>query len=308
MSVAQAEARRTVHDVPVRGGDLRVGVWEPADDAPAHVAGGTLVCLHGITSSHRAFGWLADALPHRRIIAPDLRGRGHSAGLDPPYGMAAHADDVVALLYHFGLEQATVLGHSMGAFVGVVLAHRASDRVSRLVMVDGGLPIPTPPGLDPDELLQAVIGPAAERLAMRFASVEEHRDFWARHPSFAAAWGPDVASYVDYDLVGEPPELRSSAVYEAVRDDSTDLHTGTAYTEALAALPRGSVFLRAERGMLDQPGGLYPRESLAALDLPADQLSIVEIQGVNHYTIVMSDTGARKVAEHVVRGESVSSD
>lgn len=296
MSAGRAEARRTTETVAVAGGDLEVGVWRPDESVDAAP---TLVCIHGISSSHRAFGWLADALPGWRIVAPDLRGRGRSAELGPPYGMAAHADDVLAVLDHFGIERAEVLGHSMGAFVAVVLAHRVPDRVSRIVMVDGGLPIPTPPGLDPDELLQAVIGPAAERLAMRFSSVDEHREFWARHPSFTATWGPDLASYVDYDLVGEPPELRSAAVYEAVRDDSTDLHTGTAYREALAALSHPSVFLRAERGMLDQPGGLFPREALAALGLPPDTPRVCEIEDVNHYTIVMSDHGARKVAEHV---------
>jgi pimeloyl-ACP methyl ester carboxylesterase len=304
MSAGRAEARRTTEAVPVAGGDLEVGVWqpvEPVDEAP------TLLCVHGISSSHRAFGWLADALPRWRILAPDLRGRGRSADLGPPYGMAAHADDLVSMLDHFGLEEVPVLGHSMGAFVAVVLGHRAPGRVSRIVMVDGGLPIPTPPGLDPDELLQTVIGPAADRLAMRFGSVQEHRDFWARHPSFAATWGPDLASYVDYDLVGEPPELRSAAVYEAVRDDSTDLHTGTAYAEALRELSHPSVFLRAERGMLDQPGGLFPREALAALDLPADSPRVREVEDVNHYTIVMSEHGARAVAEQV-DASSVTSD
>jgi lipase len=296
MSAGRAEARRTTHDVAVRGGDLRVGVWHPA--GPAAPAG-TVVCIHGITSSHRAFGWLADALPEWRIVAPDLRGRGGSADLAPPYGMTRHADDVLAVLDHFELDEVQVLGHSMGAFVAVVLAHRQPQRVTSLVLVDGGLPIPAPPGLDPDELLRAVIGPAAERLAMRFGSVQEHRDFWARHPAFTASWGPDVASYVDYDLVGEPPELRSSAVYEAVRDDSTDLHTGTTYANALRELAHRSVFLRAGRGMLDQPGGLYPHAALAALDLASDRPSLHEIADVNHYTILMSDHGARQVAVYV---------
>lgn len=303
MSRGQIEDRRHTYAVPVAGGDLCVGVWEAedgAEDAP------TVVCLHGITSSHLAFRWLAEALPGWRIIAPDLRGRAGSADLDGPFGMAAHADDVRAVIDHFGLGPVPVLGHSMGAFVAVVLAHRHPDHVSRLLLVDGGLPIPTPPGLDPDELLQAVIGPAAERLAMRFPSREAYREFWQQHPAFTADWNEDVGAYVDYDLVGEPPEMRASAAYEAVRDDSTDLHRGTAYLEAVQELTHPAEFIRAERGMLDQPGGLYPSDALAELVPPGTDLPVTEIAGVNHYTIVMTERGASAVASHVWGADTAS--
>ena len=51
----------------------------------------------------------------------------------------------------------------MGAFASLVLANRHPDRVSSLVLVDGGLPLPTPPGVTDDELMKATLSPAAER-------------------------------------------------------------------------------------------------------------------------------------------------
>ena len=298
MSPPMSGGRRTI-SVPVDGGDLCVGLWGPDDGEP-------VLALHGITSSHLAFTHLARRWSNRRLVTPDLRGRGRSGSLDGPHGMAAHAADLVRVLDALGLERVTVLGHSMGAFVAVVLAHRHPERVSRLVLVDGGLPIPAPPGLDADELLQAVIGPAADRLAMRFASLEEHREFWQAHPAFAGGWSPELEEYVDYDLVGEAPRLRASASYDAVREDSIDLNTGTELPEALAGLRHPTLFLRAERGMLDQPGGLYPREVVQETVAGLPLVRMRDVADVNHYTVVMSPAGADAVAAAVEQDADVA--
>ena len=91
------------------------------------------------TATH--LGWLevAQRLPDVILLAPDLRGRGRSAHLPGPYGLATHVADLVALLDAVGCER-VVVGHSMGGFVAVTLAALHPDRVSRLVLVDGGLP------------------------------------------------------------------------------------------------------------------------------------------------------------------------
>jgi pimeloyl-ACP methyl ester carboxylesterase len=157
--------------VPVRGGDLAVGVWGP-DDAPAFLA------VHGVTATHRAWPAVARHLPGVRFIAPDLRGRGRSNGLPRPWGMPQHADDLAAVLEALTVPRAVVLGHSMGAFASLVLANRHRALVSGLVLVDGGLPLASPKGLSDDELTRATLGPAAERLSMVFPSREHYADFW----------------------------------------------------------------------------------------------------------------------------------
>lgn len=177
------------HDVVVAGGRLRVGVWEPTAPVATGPDGTPLpavVLVHGITASHRAWPAIAAALPGRRVIAPDLRGRGRSNGLPGPYGMAAHADDVAAVVRALAEGPAVVVGHSMGGFVSLVLTHRHPDLVERLVLVDGGLPIPLPPGVPdgatPEELVRALLGPAIERLTQTFPSAEAYREFWRAHP------------------------------------------------------------------------------------------------------------------------------
>jgi len=46
------------------------------------------------------------------FLAPDLRGRGASAGLPGPYGLDVHVADLVAVLSYWGVERAVLAGHS----------------------------------------------------------------------------------------------------------------------------------------------------------------------------------------------------
>lgn len=302
----------TTHDVAVAGGTLRVGVWEPTappatgpDGAPLP----TVVLVHGITASHRAWPAVVSALPGRRVVAPDLRGRGRSNTLPGPYGMAAHADDVAAVIGALAAGPVVVVGHSMGGFVSLVLTHRHPDLVARLVLVDGGLPIPLPPGVPdgapPEELVRALLGPAIERLTQTFPSVEAYREFWRAHPAFAR-WNPVVEQYVDYDLAEHPqptgPVLRPATSSDAVAADSADSARGDALPAALAWAADTSLpitFLRAPRGLLDQPGGMYPADTVAEWERRLPRLAASEVAGVNHYTIIMAEPGVSAVAAAV---------
>lgn len=286
-------------EVPVRGGELAVGVWGP-DDAPAVLA------IHGVTSSHTTWLSLAEALPDIRILAPDLRGRGRSNALPGPWGMPSHADDMKALLEAFGVGPAgltpvVVLGHSMGAFVAATMARRHPEAVSELVLVDGGLPIPAPPGIAAEDVPQAIIGPALDRLSMTFASREAYRDYWLDHPAFADDWSPAVEAYVDYDLEGEAPAFSPSAAPEAVAQDSLELSGDVGYAAALAEIDVPVTFLRAARGLLNEPQALYATSTVEEWKARMPGLTALEIADVNHYTIVMSRRGAEQVAAVVRR-------
>ncbi|MET8638677.1 alpha/beta hydrolase [Streptomyces sp. NPDC004680] len=269
--------------VPLADGELTAGVWGSGNRA--------VLAVHGVTSSHQAWRLVAERLPEDTLlIAPDLRGRGDSAALPGPYGMARHADDCAAVLDALGCADAVVAGHSMGGFVALVLADRHPQRVQRLILVDGGPPLPLPPGETPEEQLAAVIGPAAARLTMRFHDREAYRDHWRAHPAFAD-WSPAVEAYVDYDLTGEPGDLRSKASADAVRDDSVDLHTGRAAAGAWSRLRHEVQFLRAEFGMLGALPALYPDPAPIAARMP-----VRTVDGSNHYTILLGTDGADSVA------------
>jgi pimeloyl-ACP methyl ester carboxylesterase len=275
---------RTVQ-VPVRGGMLAAGVWG-ADSAP------TVLAIHGITASHKAWQSLADTMPHLRIIAPDLRGRGRSNELPGPWGMPTHADDMKAVLDAFGVERTLVIGHSMGAFVAATVAQRHASAVSEVILVDGGLPIPAPVGVSAEDLPRALIGPAAERLSMTFENAQAYRDFWRKHPALSEDWSSAIEAYVDYDLHGTAPALSPSASYQAVLEDSLQLSGDVGYADALAAIPVRVTFLRAPRGLLNEPQALYSASTVREWEARVPSLTAADIADVNHYTIVMSRRGA----------------
>jgi len=273
--------------VPVRGGELAAAVWEPeATDVTT-----TVLAIHGITASHLAWLELVAALPDVRIVAPDLRGRGGSSNLPGPWGMPQHAEDMLALVDWVEAERVLVVGHSMGGFVSGTFATTYPERATGVILIDGGLPLPLPQGVTEADLPQALIGPAADRLSMTFPDRESYRVFWRDHPAFADAWGPNLEAYVDYDLVGREPHLHPSSSLEAVTEDSRQLASDTGYIDRLNGLDRPIHFLRAPRGLLNQPEALYPPARMEHWMSRLPALHVHDVANVNHYTIVMSPEG-----------------
>jgi pimeloyl-ACP methyl ester carboxylesterase len=283
----------TTKDIAVDGGALRVGIW--GDGGPLVVA------AHGITSAHQVWALIGPELGRDHLfVAPDLRGRGMSRDLPGPYGIAAHAADLAAVIAAFG-GRAILVGHSMGGFVVVETVRRHPDLVSRLVLVDGGAPLQLPVGIDPStdetrlgEAIGALVGAAYARLSMTFPSREAYREFWQAHPSFVD-WSEAMATYADYDLVGTEPELRPACRLEAAVRDARDLYALPGVEPA--ALPVPAALLRAERGMMDEPDQPFYAPGYASRWLPGVTESTVE--GTNHYTITLGPAGAAAVTAAV---------
>ncbi len=281
------------HAVPVPGGELNVAWYGP--EHPEAVAVG----IHGITASSRSYAAVAQNLPPEvALLAVDLRGRGRSAGLPGPYGMRNHAADVVRVLDHFGLDRAVMAGHSMGAYVAAVFAEAFADRVQRVVLIDGGFRLPAPPGLSPDEVIEAVIGPALARLSMTFASVDDYFDFWRQHPAIGPYWSDALEVYFSYDLAGRPPQLHSRVNEEAVRCDGRELVVDETVASAVERVRRPMHLLRVDRGLMDEPGGLVPDDLAHRLAATNPHVRVTTIEGLNHYTLMMG-RGASAVASAI---------
>jgi lipase len=278
-------------DVPVDGGNLRVLLWGTG----RRVA----VALHGITASGMSWQAVARQMPSGwTLAAPDLRGRGHSNKLPGPYGLERHAADVTAVLRHFG-GQPVLAGAWTGAYVALLTRDAHPHLVRRLILVDCGLPLPIPDGVDPDAALEAVLDPAIARLRRTFPSTEAYLDSWRAHSALTGHWNADVEAYVRYDLTGEAGSLRSRTVEEAVRTDNRDQLAGKPIAEALGRLTKPTPLLVASAGWAGEPPGLMPPELVAEWQERVPLLRPQLVPDVNHYTILFEKQAAATIARAI---------
>jgi len=119
-----------------------------------------VLCLPGLTRNARDFEDLASVIaPQRRVICPDLRGRGNSAYAPDPatYTPMYYLGDVLALLSDLGIDRFVAIGTSLGGLLTMMLAGVAPGRIAGAVLNDIG------PQIDPAGLarIRSYVGVAA---------------------------------------------------------------------------------------------------------------------------------------------------
>jgi pimeloyl-ACP methyl ester carboxylesterase len=116
-------------DLPGRGSTFVVDVPGPSPDAP------TAVLLHGLgcTAYLCWFGSIAELSRTHRVVTFDQRWHGRGIHSDR-FRFVDCADDAAAVLDVLGIEEALVVGYSMGGAVAQELWHRHPGRVSGLVL------------------------------------------------------------------------------------------------------------------------------------------------------------------------------
>lgn len=118
----------------------------PGPDGAAAVP---VLCMHGLTRNARDFAGLAESLATtRRVIVPDMRGRGMSdyAPDSDTYSPVTYVQDVEKLLAEQGIDRFAVVGTSMGGLMTMLMAAAKPGRMAAVVMNDIG-PVVEPAGL-----------------------------------------------------------------------------------------------------------------------------------------------------------------
>lgn len=104
--------------------------------------GPVLVLLHGFVGSADYWERVVPMLEgHFRCIVPDLLGHGESDAPTGPYTIEQLADGVLQLLDVLDIEQAILLGHSMGGYTALSFAERYPERLRAFGLVHS-MPLP----------------------------------------------------------------------------------------------------------------------------------------------------------------------
>jgi pimeloyl-ACP methyl ester carboxylesterase len=120
------------------GTDGQTG-YAPVDDLnmyyEIHGRGRPLILLHG---AYMAIDMMGPILPGlaktRQVIAVEQQGHGHTADVERPLTYEQMADDTAALARHIGIDNADVVGYSMGGGIALQLAIRHPALVRKLVL------------------------------------------------------------------------------------------------------------------------------------------------------------------------------
>jgi pimeloyl-ACP methyl ester carboxylesterase len=255
-----------------------------------------VVCLHGITAQHRAFTTAARLVgPARGLVGVDLRGRGDSDKPDSGYGLEAHAADLIRVLDHLGLRNATIAGHSMGAFVALRAALTYPDRVRALVLLDGGWPrteIPSQEDMTEEqkreaEAIREGLARAFSRLDMVFETPDDYLGFWFPDQDLTMAdLPPDLADYYRYDLQEVDCGYNPKCLSGAAKQDSPDVTETSPTADEMRAVRCPVALVRAAEGFFPGSRPLIPDATRDVMAEALDVRSEMALTGANHYTMM----------------------
>ncbi len=196
--------------------DLKTGIRMKYIDT-GNPKGEPVILLHGYTDASRSFQLMIDELgplnKNLRIIAPDMRGHGQSSMpaavqcREQPmrcFTMDLFASDVIDLMDQLKIQQATVVGASMGSVVAQTLALQYPGRLKKMVLV-GTLVNGKKSAAIHDFILGEMIG-------------KNWRSILEKRPGFT--WPADAYLLTPADLGNETAEfLRANWIAEVCTDD-----------------------------------------------------------------------------------------
>jgi len=109
-----------------------------------------VICLHGLTRNSKDFEDIAPIIANwgRRVIVPDVRGRGESDRDPNPnnYRPPVYARDVLEMMAALGIPRAVFLGTSMGGIITMTLGAIRPKAIAAAILNDVG-PAIAPEGI-----------------------------------------------------------------------------------------------------------------------------------------------------------------
>ena len=250
--------------------------------------GKPILCIHGITANCRCWDVIASSLsPAHRVMAMDLRGRGLSGSPDSGYSIEHHCQDILALLDDLHIGKAVIMGHSLGAFIATVFAAEHSERVDRIILVDGG------GKLSEVQMAKVFEGikPSLDRLGRVFPSFEDYLDLMKTAPFFKS-WTPALETYYRYEIEAVDGGVRSRIDPAHIQEERENLGK-VDVSRFYEKLSCPVLILRATEGMVAEDDLLLPQDVVEGMVRRIPHARYVDIPGTNHYSIFFEQNEIR---------------
>ncbi len=147
--------------------------------------GDPLLLLHGGLADNSTWSAQFSGLsPHRRLVAPERQGQGHTPDRPGPITYEAMADQTAEIIVSLGLAPVDLLGWSDGGMVGFLLAADRPELVRTLTVTGSGF---SSAGYVPGAMESLVaLSPADEDMQMFAAMYEQASPDGAEH--FPEVW------------------------------------------------------------------------------------------------------------------------
>jgi pimeloyl-ACP methyl ester carboxylesterase len=153
---------------------LAAEVWGTPGQRP-------VLAAHGWLDNAGSFALLAPRLPDCELVALDLAGHGRSGFRSPDsaYNIWQDVGDLLAVADDLRWQKFTLLGHSRGAGISMLFAGAFPERVDKLILLEGGLPLTAEAEEAPAGLAEALResralrGKAGRVFAQRTAAIAE---------------------------------------------------------------------------------------------------------------------------------------
>ena len=265
------------------GMQINLAIWEGS--------AGPILCVHGITANCRCWDVLAASLtPDYRVMAMDLRGRGQSQKPATGYSLDHHLRDINCLLDDLQLERAVIMGHSLGAFIGLAFAAQYPQRTERLILVDGG------GDLSPEQFNKVFDGikPALDRLGQIFPSTDAYLDKMKQAP-YLHPWTPAIETYCRYEIEAADGGVRTNIDPAHIREESANIRKVNC-ASFYPGLQCEVLILRAPNGLLSQDDLLLPEDVIKKMTAEIQHVKRFDVADTNHYGILMKPHEARDQA------------
>jgi pimeloyl-ACP methyl ester carboxylesterase len=139
------------HRFVLPGLTLAAEIWGSPGNRP-------VIASHGWLDNAGSFELLAPLLPDCEIAALDLAGHGFSdsRSADSAYNIWQDVGDLLDVADALGWQRCTLLGHSRGAAISMLFAATFPERVDKLILLEGGLPLTAEADEAPAGLAQAL--------------------------------------------------------------------------------------------------------------------------------------------------------